>query len=266
MNTKFEKKLVLITGGSEGIGLSVAKEMLKNGAHVVIAGRSAVKLKAAITLLEEFCVNGDPKLSSVTLDVTDFNECQKTIAGVVEKSGIPDYVINCAGFAHPAYLADLSVEDCRRMMETNFYGIFNVCKVIEPYFKKKGGGDLVNTSSMAGFLGLFGYTGYCATKFAVIGFSEALKRELKPYGIRVAVLCPPNTKTPGLENENRIKPAEVLATEEKAKTVEPDFVARALLVGLRKGKFLIIPTFDGKLAYLLNRYIPWVIEHFTKRP
>jgi 3-dehydrosphinganine reductase len=127
-------------------------------------------------------------------------------------------------------------------------------------------GHIVNTSSMAGFIGLFGYTGYCASKYAVVGFSEALRRELKPYGIRVSVLCPPNTRTPGLEEENKFKPAAVLKTEEKAKPVDPDFVAKGLLKALPKNEFMIVPTFDGKLAYTLSRHAPSILNQFVKRP
>lgn len=118
---------------------------------------------------------------------------------------------------------------------------------------------------MCGFLGLFGYTGYCASKFAVVGFSEALRREMKPHHIQVSVLCPPNTKTPGLESENKIKPKEVLETEEKAKVVGPDEVSKVTLRDFAKDKFMIVPTFDGSLAYYLNRFSPKIIDQFVKR-
>jgi 3-dehydrosphinganine reductase len=130
---------------------------------------------------------------------------------------------------------------------------------------KEKKGIILNTSSMAGFLGLFGYTAYCASKFAVVGFSEALRRELKPFGIQVSVLCPPNTKTPGLEKENKVKPKEILATEEKAKVVTAEEVSTATLKDLKKKKDMIIPTADGSLAYLLNRLSPKIIDQFIKR-
>src|SRR6185437_4120522 len=125
---------------------------------------------------------------------------------------------------------------------------------------------IINTSSLAGFMGLFGYTGYCASKYAVVGFSQALLSELKPYGIAVSVLCPPNTKTPGLERENQFKPPEVLKMEEKAKVVTAEEVSQTLMKSLPKRKFWIIPTFDGSLALYLSRFAPKILDQFTKRP
>ena len=115
-------------------------------------------------------------------------------------------------------------------------------------------------------MGLFGYTGYCASKYAVVGFSEALRREVRPFGLKVCLLCPPNTDTPGLARENLTKPPEVLAQEENVKTVSPEFVAKKLLQALPRGKNLVIPTFDGWLAYYLSRYAPFILEQFIKRP
>jgi 3-dehydrosphinganine reductase len=263
--SEFKKKLALIAGGSEGIGLAVAATMTREGADVFILSRHVQKLAEAMKRLEKNRVDPSQRLGFLAADITDFAQIDATLSRWIGEQGTPDYLINCAGFARPGYLSDLTPEMFRDMMEVNYFGTVHLCKIIEPYFRKARKGTIVNTSSIAGFLGLFGYTGYCGSKFAVIGFSEALKRELKPFGIRVSVLCPPNTKTPGLEKENQWKPNEVLATEEKIKVVEPEFVAETLLKGLLKNRFLIIPTLDGKMAYLLNRYAPSLLEKFVAR-
>jgi 3-dehydrosphinganine reductase len=120
---------------------------------------------------------------------------------------------------------------------------------------------------MAGYLGLFGYAGYCASKYAVIGFSQALRHELKPYGICVSVLCPPSTRTPGFEEENRLKPPEVLRMEEKAGTVEAQDVARALLRALPGRPFLIHPSLESRLIFRASRFLPQrVLDFLMRRP
>jgi 3-dehydrosphinganine reductase len=119
---------------------------------------------------------------------------------------------------------------------------------------------------MAGLTGVFGYTGYSATTFAVRGFSEALRRELRPFGIRVSVLCPPNTRTPGFVEENRYKPAEVLKAEEKVSTVDPDVVAAALLRQLPSNPFVITASLDSRLAVVLLHLAPWIVDRALRRP
>ena len=184
----------------------------------------------------------------------------------MKEHGVPDFLINCAGFARPGYLNKLDLQYYHKMMDLNYFGIVHVCKTLVPHMMTAMKGHIINTSSMAGFIGLFGYTGYCASKYAVVGFSEALRRELEPYNIKVSVLCPPNTRTPGLEEENKYKPKEVLATEEKAKPVNPDYIAKELIKALGSRKFMIVPTFDGGMAYLLSRYAPSILHQFVKRP
>jgi 3-dehydrosphinganine reductase len=262
----FENKLALVTGGSEGIGRAVALDLAGAGAHVIIAARNPEKLDRTLKELQARKRNAQQILAAVAMDVTDYSSTQKKIDQIVKSHGVPDFLINCAGAAHPGYISDLEVGIYREMMDLNYFGIVHTAKAMIPHFLAAKKGHIVNTSSMAGFLGLFGYTGYCASKYAVVGFSQALRHELKPFGIKVSVLCPPNTKTPGLERENQWKPAEVLKIEEKAKVVTAEEVSMALLKSLPKGKFMIIPTFDGNLAYVLSRFFPWLIDQFIKRP
>ena len=263
---KYKNKLVFVTGGSEGIGKEVAKKFVESGAHVVSLSRSIIKLKKALVEFERCRTFPEQKIFITALDVTKAEEVDDVFESLIKEHGVPNYLINCAGYARPGYIQDLGLEHFHKMMDLNYFGIVNVCKTVIPYLIKEKKGYIVNTSSMAGFMGLFGYTGYCASKYAVVGFSEALRRELVPYGIEVSVLCPPNTKTPGLDEENKFKPAEVLKIEEKAKPVEAEAVAKELLKALPKNQFMIVPSFDGKLAYKLSRYAPGVLSSFVKRP
>lgn len=255
-------KLAYITGGSEGIGFAIAEAWVQSRGGVVISSRSEVKLAAALKRLEKGRRSRNQTIASLSLDVTDPSAVEKQGSAVCERYGVPYYLINSAGFARPGYLQDLSIAQIREMMEVNYFGTVNTIKAFLPSLLRARRGHIVNVSSLGGLFGLFGYTGYCASKYAVIGFSEALRHELKPFGIRVSVLCPSNTRTPGLERENRIKPAEILALEEKVKTLPPSEVARALLKALPKNKFLIIPTWDGRVGHALNRWWPGFMARF----
>src|SRR5262249_37417443 len=104
------------------------------------------------------------------------------------------------------------------------------------------------------------YTDYCASKFALVGFSEALRSELKPHGLTVSVLCPPDTDTPGFATENLTKPEETRAISAGAKILGPDAIAQALLRGMERGTFLTIPGRDGRLGVLAQRLVPGVVR------
>ena len=109
---------------------------------------------------------------------------------------------------------------------------------------------------------MYGFTDYCAAKFGLVGFSEALRSELKPHGITVSVLCPPDTDTPGFATENATKPAETMAISQTAKLMTPDAVAAALIKGMRKRPLLIVPGMDGRASVLLKRLAPGLLERF----
>lgn len=258
-------KLAFVVGGSEGIGKETAREMIRQGFDVIIFSRNQSKLDKAIFELQSARQSLRQKTESCALDVTDWNMTKAMMEKLIKKHGTPDYLINCAGYARPGYIEDLEIEHYRKMMDLNYFGIVHTCKAIAPHMMKAKHGKIINTSSMAGFIGLFGYTGYCASKWAVVGFSEALRRELEVYGIRVSVLAPPNTTTPGLIEENRYKSMEILATEEKVKPVSPEYVAKSIIANLSNNKFMIHPTFEGSLAYRLSRFTPSLMNLFVRR-
>ena len=258
--------MVVVAGGSEGIGRSIAIAFAAAGANVVVLARSREKLERVLQDLEGTRKQPDQKVSVRSVDVRDWEQTRTTIDAVVAELGTPTIVVDTAGYARPGYTVDLDLEHYRSMMELNFFGTLHLVKAVLPHLMAAGRGTIVTTSSMAGLAGVFGYTGYSATKFAVRGFSEALRRELRPYGIRVSVLCPPNTRTPGFDEENRYKPAEVLKAEEKVSTVDPDVVAAALLRQLPSNPFVITATLDSRVAQVLIRVAPWIVDRALRRP
>ncbi len=114
------------------------------------------------------------------------------------RHGPIDLLVNSAGAALPGYFDDLTIEDFSQQLEINYLGTVRVIKAVLPSMKARGKGWIANVSSLAGVKGVFGYTAYCGSKFAVTGFSERFRSELYRYGIGVSVLCPPDTRTPGL--------------------------------------------------------------------
>jgi short-subunit dehydrogenase len=255
----YDGKNVFVVGGSSGIGLASAIEFARQGAHVIIFARGAKRLKSAVKEIAKNAVSEDQRFLEMTMDVSRKDEVKKILRGAVENFGPPDVLINSAGRAYPNYFEKIGYDQFDETMKINLYGVWNTTAVLVPYMKKRGG-HIVNVSSIAGFLGVFGYTDYSASKFAIIGFSEALRSELKRYGICVSVLCPPDTDTPALKVENRTKPKETKAVSGGAKLMQPENVARALVAGMKKEKLMIIPGFDGKSIFFLKRFFPGLAE------
>ena len=258
---EFTNKIVFITGGSSGIGLETARLFAAEGAHIMIFARNKKRLDEAVSQIKKSTKSSSQHIRAQSLDVSDNAAVQTIMNQAVLTFGVPDILINCAGRATPRYFGDIGYEQFDETMHINMYGIWNTCSALIP-FMKKGGGAIINTSSMCGFLGVFGYTDYSASKFAVVGFSEALKSELKSHNITVQVLCPPDTDTPGFTAENTTKPSETKAISAGAKLMSATTVAKYLLRDIRKGTFMVIPSTDGKFTYIMKRIFPWLTDIF----
>jgi len=260
----FKNKNIHLFGGSSGIGLETAKQLAYLGANLFIYARTESRLEAATIEIKKQCLNNDQKADWVSVNIADPVEVKLAIKSTIEKYGAPDILINCAGRAYPAHFEAISYSQFEETMKVNLFGIWNSTQSILPYMKQKGG-LIVNTSSVAGYVGIFGYTDYAASKFGIIGLSEALRSELKQYNIGVSVLCPPDTETTGFEIENQTKPAETKAISQGAGMMKPEEVAADLIKGMQSGKHMIIPGFDGKLTYYVKRWLPWLLERIIDR-
>jgi NAD(P)-dependent dehydrogenase (short-subunit alcohol dehydrogenase family) len=260
----FDGKNVFVVGGSTGIGLAVAKRIAALGADVTIFARRREPLVQAVEEIERDCRRPAQRVSWWQLDVADRDRVQEVMGVAVEEMGVPDVLINCAGRAYPDHFENISPEQFAETMTVNLHGCWNTVSALVPRMKEKGG-YVVNTSSLAGLIGVFGYTDYCASKFALVGFSEALRSELKPHGIVVSVLCPTDTLTPAFEKENETKPKETWAVSEGARIMSAEDVATALISGMAKGSFLIIPGTDGRLTALAKRLFPKLVERWMDR-
>jgi 3-dehydrosphinganine reductase len=255
----FAGKTVYITGGSSGIGLASARLLAQKGASVAIFARRQDVLEEAARQVSQCCINDEQRFYYAVMDVSQHEEVNSVLRKAVDDFGVPDVLINCAGRALPCCCEDVTYEQFDSTIKVDLYGTWNTCSFLVPLMKKKGG-YIVNVSSIVGFVGVFGYTDYAAAKFGVMGFSEALRSELKPCGVTVSVLCPPDTDTPGFAEENKTKPPETRAVSAAANIMKPEQVAAALLKGMEGGQFVIIPNADGKFTWVMKRLFPWLVD------
>lgn len=248
----FEGKVALITGGSSGIGLALAKGLAAQGAHVWITGRREDALSAA----QREILNATGQTCNLfAADVTDASRVEKLIAEITRRDGVPDLVINSAGVTRPGYMQELGLDVFREMMEINYFGTVNVVKAVLPGMMSRGTGHIVNISSVAGFGGVFGYSAYGASKYAVRGFSDVLRSEMKAYGLRVSVVFPADTDTPQLAYERPFQPPETKIMNGKAKVRSADEVAKTILRDVQKNKYVILIGEDAKFLYFLNDFL-----------
>ncbi len=251
-------KNVYITGGSSGIGLATAELLAERGCNVIIFARGRERLEEAVKRASARAAGGEQRFACRQLDITDPEAVERVMGEAVEEFGPPDILINCAGRALPDYFENISYRQLDETMKLHLYGNWCTIKALLPCLKQRRG-HIVNVSSVLGFMGVFGYADYAASKFALFGLSEVLKSELKPHGVRVSVLCPPDTDTPGFEVENRNKPPETVAVSEGGGLMQPEEVARALVEGMEKGRFFIGPG-SARMLYIMKRYLPGVVE------
>lgn len=243
----FQGKLALITGGSSGLGLALANQLAEQGANVWLIARRKEALESTYKALP---AAASQKHGMISADVSDWGQVQKAVAKVIREAGVPDLLINCAGAAHPGYVQEIPIEVFHQMMDLDYFGTINMVKALLPGMLERGSGHIVNISSAAGFLAPFGYAAYSPAKYAVRGFSDVLRLELKPLGLRVSVAFPPDMDTPGMANENKTKPFET--TEAFSSTLVPAGpVARSILNGVRRGKYILLPGFETRMYYYL---------------
>lgn len=260
----FADKQVYIPGGSLGIGLAIATRVATFGAHVTLFARRKEPLDQAVAAVGAVRRRPTQRVAAWQLDVGSHLQVSQVMTQAVAEVGAPDVLINCAGRAYPRRFEDISYEQFDDTLRVNLHGCWNTVHTLLPHMKPRGG-YIVNTASIAGLIGVFGYTDYCASKFGLVGFSEALRSELKPHRISVSVLCPPDTDTPGFETENQTKPEETRALSATAKVMSADAVADALFRGMARRSFLIVPGVDGRLGVLAKRLFPGLVQRFMDR-
>ena len=256
---EYSGKIAYITGGSSGIGLACAELLAARGADLVIFARGQQQLERALKEIEGNRVSEKQRFLAVGLDVSQRSHAENLLRKTAVDFGSPDILINSAGVSFPQRFEDIPYAKFDEIVRVNLNGTWNTVSILLPFMKERGGA-IVNVSSVAGYIGVFGMTAYSASKFAVTGFSEALRSELKRFNISVSVLCPPDVDTPMLERAGKIKPEETKAISAAAAVMKPRDVARDVIKGMGRGQFLILPGAGTKYTYLMKRLFPGLVE------
>jgi len=261
----FRGQHVLITGGSSGIGLALALRLAREGARLSLLARDPGKLDAAKNMLLGKVPGAQVAL--IPCDVTKQADVADSIAAAERANGPPDMLITSAGVARPGYFGELPIEVHEQTMAVNYFGTLYCVRAVTPGMVGRARGAIVMISSGAGLVGLFGYTAYSPSKFAVRGLAESLRGELAGTGVAVTLVYPPDTDTPQLAEENLTKPLETKAITAEGGLWTADEVARATLEGVRAGRFAVAPGFQlSALCWLHSLIAPllrWRFDHLS---
>ncbi|MCB2180105.1 SDR family oxidoreductase [bacterium] len=255
----FIGKTAILCGGSKGIGKETAKQIARLGGNVCIVARNQDVLLNAAEEIRLVRLSEAQFVETIAADTTKPEEIQQPLIDFVEKHGAPDFLINAVGYAYPEYISNLKLVDFERNMQTNYFGQLVPTQILLPYFVEARRGHISFVSSMLGYMGLVGYATYAPSKFALVGLAEVLRHELKPYGIRISILYPPDTNTPGFEIENQTKPKETAMLSETAKLFSPEKVAEAYVKGLLKNQYHIMIG-EGKWIWRATRLAPRLVH------
>jgi len=262
----FKNKVVIITGASSGIGKSCAEEFARRGANVVLAARQFVTLCEITADLEK---KYGIKALAVQADVSREEDCKHLIKQAVLTFGKIDIMLNNAGLSMRALFSELDLSVLKNLMDVNFWGTVYCTKYALPEILKTKG-SVIGVSSIAGYRGLPGRSGYSASKFAMNGFMESLRTELLQTGVHVMVACPgftaSNIRVTALAKDG-LSHGETSMDEGKMMTAEE--VAVNIIDGIAARKRTLVMTGQGKLTVWINKLLPaladkLVFNHFTK--
>ena len=247
----FKNKVVLITGASSGIGKQTAIEFAKLGSNIILVARTKDKLEEVENELKQFNVD----TLVCTCDVSKQDQVEIMSKIVLEKFSSIDILVNNAGFAIYGSVLDLSINDIKSQMETNYFGMIYCTKNFLPSMIKKKSGHIVNVASVAASFGLPGIASYCASKFAMLGFSEGLKHELNDTGVGITVVSPIMVKTNFFEHPSFEKMPKYSPTSLNSKTV-----AKAIVKAANSSRLEIITPSIIRIAVWLKQTFPYFIN------
>lgn len=259
---KHSGQVVLITGASSGIGAAAAREFACTGARLALTARRVERLEA---LAHEL----GPAALPVPADLTRRNERERLVAETLAYFGQIDVLINNAGLGRLGWLETLTVEEIEAQVNVNLLALMDLTRLVLPTMLARRSGHIVNIASLAGHIGSPTYAVYCATKFGVRGFSEALQREVTPFGVRVSLISPGGIagtefgERAGLQRRTRL-------TTPRGLQPTAEDVARAVAGVVRQPRREVILPWLLRVAVWINRVFPtltdWVVaEAFTKR-
>jgi short-subunit dehydrogenase len=246
----FKDKIIVITGASSGIGRSAAIEFANKGAKLVLVARRKEKLDELAKSLSK-----STEVLVCQCDVSDKSQVESMTAQVLNKFSKIDILVNNAGFAIYGTVSDLSIEEIESQMRTNYLGMVYCTKNFLPIFQKQNSGHIVNVASVAASFGLPGIASYCASKFAMLGFSEGLKHELRGTNIGITIVSPIMVRTNFFDHESFAKMPKYSPT-----SLDPKTVAKAILSASESSRLEIIVPGIVRVGVWLKHTMPFVIN------
>ena len=255
--TMFANKIAIITGAASGIGRALAVELARRGAIVVMAD---VQTK----MLEEVAgsiTRDGYEVKAVTLDVTDFEAVKTLVNDTAARYGRLDYLFNNAGIAVGGEVRDCSIDDWRNVLDVNLFGVVNGVAAAYPLMAKQGSGHIINTASIEGLIPFPNAVSYVASKYGVVGLSNALRIEAADLGIKVSVVCPGYIKTAIFHTSKMINidREKMLESLPERFALTPEACALVILRGVERNKAIIVVTGFAKILWLLHRIHPGLI-------
>ena len=255
-------KVVVITGASAGIGAATAREFARAGAHVVVAARRLDRLQALAAEIEAMSTGA--QALAVAADLSQLVDIEKLIAQTLARFGRIDVLFNNAGFGRLGWLEKLDpVKDIQAQVNVNVLGVLQTTRLALPHMQAQAGGHIINMASVAGLVGTPTYSIYAACKFAVRGFSEALRREVAPWNIRVSVIYPGGVETDFAEHAGIQRKTKV--TTPKFMRLTPEQVAQAVVGLVRHPRRELVITWPFRLSVWLNTVWPGLVDWTTIR-
>ena len=244
-------KVALVTGASRGIGESIAKLLAQSGAHVIVSSR---KIEGCQQVVDDIISRGG-SAQAIACHIGDMTQIESLFNNIESEHSKLDILVNNAGFAIYGSVSDLSVDEIESQMETNYFGMVYCIKNFLPTMIDKKSGHIVNVASVAASFGLPGIASYCASKFAMLGFSEGLKHELKNSGVGITVVSPIMVRTNFFEHPSFEKMPKFSPTSLSSKTV-----AKAILKAANSPRLeIIVPSVVRGAVWLKNTF-PYFIN------
>jgi short-subunit dehydrogenase len=254
---KLKDKVVIITGASSGIGKALAIEFASRGAHLVLAARQYVALcELTESLINKYGIQA----VAVQCDVSIEEDCSHLVKQSILTFNKIDILVNNAGISMRALFKDVDLKVLKSLMDVNFWGTVYCTKYALPHIQKTQG-SIVGVSSIAGYKGLPGRSGYSASKFAINGFLDSLREENLKTGVHVMTACPGFTAS-NIRNTALAKDGSQQgeSTLNEAKMMTAEAVAKIITDGVENRSRTLIMTGEGKLIVLLNKFFPALMD------